>query len=127
MLNVKVACADAGALSYEARSFDAVLLFHVLTYVAEPERVLAETLRVLRPGGRLVALSLDEHDLEEQTAKYGEQHAGFSPRRLKSLLTRSGFAKVSVDLACVETKRPFFRVLLASAWRPERSSDKGTR
>ncbi len=124
--NVNVTCADASALPFDAQSFDTVLLFHTLTYVAEPERVAREALRVLRPGGRVVALSLDEHELEEQTAKFGERHAGFSTRKLKSLFTRAGFSELTVELGCVEAKRPFFRVLLASALKPRGSSSKGT-
>lgn len=130
MPNVAVHAADASALPFDARSFDTALLFHTLTYVGAPEAVVADVFRVLRPGGRLVALCLDEHDQEEQTSKFGERHAGFSTRKLKSLLTRAGFASVSVDLACVETKRPFFRVLLASSLKPtgsqSRASSKGT-
>ena len=40
--------------------FDAVLLFHTLTYAEHPARALAECARVLRPGGRLVLLCLDQ-------------------------------------------------------------------
>jgi SAM-dependent methyltransferase len=39
-------------------SFDLVVCNHVLSNVAEPERALTELGRVLRPGGKLVALML---------------------------------------------------------------------
>lgn len=122
---VQVIEADAAALPLDAGSFDTALLFHTLTYVERPDAVLREALRVLRPGGRLVALSLDEHAHEEQTVKFGERHPGFSARKLKGLLTRAGFTSVEVALGCVEPKRPFFRVLTASAVKP-RSTPRST-
>ena len=45
---------DARALDFPDRSFDSVAALHVLSVVPEPERVMAEIARVLRPGGRLV-------------------------------------------------------------------------
>ncbi|MCB1333612.1 MAG: class I SAM-dependent methyltransferase [Roseivivax sp.] len=45
---------DARALSFEDASFDFVVSMHVLSVVPEPERVMAEIARVLRPGGRAV-------------------------------------------------------------------------
>src|SRR3984893_2673737 len=51
---------DAERLPYGHATFDAVSLFDVLEHVDEPERVLAEVARVLRPGGLLhVALPLE--------------------------------------------------------------------
>ena len=51
---------DAQRLPYGDAAFDAVSLFDVLEHVDEPERVLAEVARVLRPGGLLhVALPLE--------------------------------------------------------------------
>ena len=47
------------ALPFADASFDAVLMFHTLTYAEHPARALAECARVLRPGGRLVLLCLD--------------------------------------------------------------------
>jgi SAM-dependent methyltransferase len=40
--------------AYPVGSFDAALLWHVLEHLREPDRTLAETHRVLRPGGRLL-------------------------------------------------------------------------
>jgi SAM-dependent methyltransferase len=47
---------DATNLGLESRSFDAILMLDVVEhlYPAELERAVAEALRVLRPGGRLV-------------------------------------------------------------------------
>ncbi len=44
--------ADAAALPFRDGSFDAVLCEVVLEHVAEPTRVIAETHRALKPGGR---------------------------------------------------------------------------
>lgn len=43
--------ADARALPFPDRSFDAVLCTHVLQFLPEPERAAAELARVARPGG----------------------------------------------------------------------------
>lgn len=45
---------DARTLDYADESFDAVVAMHIISVVPEPEKVMAEMARVLRPGGRLV-------------------------------------------------------------------------
>ena len=81
--------ADLHELPFEAASFDAVLMFHTLTYAERPARVLAECARVLRPDGRLVLLCLNKHRQLEVTARYGERHPGFSPaRRARAAVAR---------------------------------------
>lgn len=116
--NVRAAIADVHDLPYPAGAFDAVLLFHTLTYVERPPRAVAECARVLRPGGRLVVLSLDEHEHTRITAPYGERHPGFSPRALRGLLSRSGLQPLSCALASREAKKPHFGVVLAVARKP---------
>jgi len=44
---------DGKSLRFETSSFDAVILHTVLTHVPEPEEILAEAFRVLKPGGNL--------------------------------------------------------------------------
>ena len=116
--HVRAEVADVHDLAYRTASFDAVLLFHTLTYVERPPRAVAECARVLRPGGRLVVLSLDEHDHIKVTAPYGERHPGFSPRALRALITKAGLEPISATVACRETKKPHFRVVLAVAQKP---------
>lgn len=116
--NVRALVADAHQLPFEASSFDAALLFHTLTYAERPERVLAECVRVLRPGGRLVLLCLDEHRQREVTAPFGERHAGFSPATVRSLLSDAGLSVVSSEVTCRESKKPHFQVVLGLADKP---------
>ena len=112
---VRAEVADAHQLPFKDASFDDVLVFHTLTYAERPARVLAECARVLRPGGRLVVLCLDEHRQSEVTARYGERHPGFSPRALRGMLSRAGLAVVSAKVAARETKKPHLQVVLGIA------------
>ena len=45
---------DARVLEFSDASFDTVAAMHVLSVVPEPEKVMAEIARVLKPGGRVV-------------------------------------------------------------------------
>jgi ubiquinone/menaquinone biosynthesis C-methylase UbiE len=48
---------DAGALDYPDASFDCVVGQFVITLVDNPERVLSECARVVRPGGQIVLVN----------------------------------------------------------------------
>lgn len=116
--HVRTQVADVHELPFAAASFDSVLVFHTLTYADHPARALAECARVLRPGGRMVVLCLDQHKQREVTARYGERHAGFSPRALRGLLSRAELNVAACDVACREVKKPHLQVLLAIADKP---------
>jgi len=54
--NVEFLEADATALPFEPGSFDIVATARTLHHVPRPELVLAEAVRVLRPGGKLLVV-----------------------------------------------------------------------
>ncbi|WP_231108147.1 ArsR/SmtB family transcription factor, partial [Xanthomonas graminis] len=56
--NVEVREGDMHALPFADASFDLVVMMHALTYAAKPAQAVAESARVLRPGGRLLLCSL---------------------------------------------------------------------
>lgn len=124
--NATARVADIHDLPFEDESFDVVVLFHTLTYAEHPQRALEECARVLRPGGRLVILSLDQHEHGEVTAAYGERSSGLSPRTLRGLLTRAGLVTSCCDVACRETKKPHFEVVLTVASRPSKNPSAKT-
>lgn len=122
--------ADVQALPFGDESFDAVMLFHTLTYTEHPSRALAECARVLRRGGRLVLLCLDQHKQLAVTARYGERHPGFTPRALKQMLARAGLNVSSCGVACRESKKPHLHVVLAAAEKlpsPKSKTTDGSR
>lgn len=123
--HVRAQVADVHELPFPEASFDAVLVFHTLTYAEHPARALAECARVLRPGGRLVLLCLDQHQQHEVTARYGERHPGFSPRAVRGLLARAGLDVVGASVACREARKPHLQVVLAIADKTDLSSADG--
>lgn len=83
--------ADGGALPIATGSVDTVLLIEVLEHVSMPERLLAETCRVLKPGGRLVLttpFAMPEHGEPYDYFRYTQYG-------LKFLLEQAGL-RVSV-------------------------------
>lgn len=61
LAHVKYAVEDGTALSFSDASFDTVVCLETIEHVDDPERLLSELARVLRPGGALV-LTCPSHD-----------------------------------------------------------------
>jgi len=116
--HVRAEVADAAAMPFADNRFDAVLVFHTLTYAENPAAVLAECARVLVPGGRLVVLSLDAHDAREVTASFGERHPGFAPARLAAMMTDAGLTSVAAQVVSREARKPHFSVVLGTGHKP---------
>lgn len=110
-----IALGDAHMLPFEDASFDQVLLFHVLTYADDPKQVVCEAGRVLRQGGRVVIVTLAEHDHASATSAYGHVHAGFSPRRLRAFSKSAGLTLSRCDVTSRERRKPHHEVITAVA------------
>jgi SAM-dependent methyltransferase len=67
---------DVQELPFTDEAFDLVVAAWVLFHVPDLERGLAEIARVLRPKGRLVAVTNSEHHLSEARAQAGFSMAG---------------------------------------------------
>jgi SAM-dependent methyltransferase len=120
--NMRFVVGDAQELPLRDGAFDAALVLHVLTQVDSPGRACAEVARVLRPGGVLVAVTLDAHDHSQTTAAYGDVHAGFAPASLRRLISRAGLDVDSCDVTSRDARPPCFRVVTAFATRPRGSA-----
>jgi ArsR family transcriptional regulator len=113
--NVRLERGDVQALPFAGPSFDTALLFNVLTEVQEPQRVLTELARVLRPEGRLAIITIDEHDHRDLAAAYRHLHLGFTPAALRRLLVRAGLEVESCEVTSRERRQPRLGVVTAFA------------
>lgn len=95
-------------LDFDNGTFDAVSCTQVLLYVDNVKQALAEMVRVLKPGGRLVIVETDWdgailHSSEPATTRRifdswdeSVSHPNL-PRRLKSMLAANGLARIRVE------------------------------
>ena len=118
LAHVEFVCGDMHAIEVPDNSFDQVLSFSVLTYAQDPKRCIAEWFRVLRPGGSLVLVTLDEHRHQELADAYEHLNRGFAPAGLAAVLAAAGFEVDRCDVAARERRKPYFDVICAFARRP---------
>src|SRR5437763_3303805 len=92
--NVEWKKGDLARLPLRDESIDVALLSQSLHHASDPERAIAETARVLRPGGRLLILDLREPDQAWVRNRFGDRHLGFSSSELETLLRGAGMSDV---------------------------------
>ena len=109
--NVRFCHGDMHALPFADECFDNVMIFNALTYSAEPERVLAEATRVLRPGGSMVVVCLRQHEHADIAARYDHVNLGFSQAKLRDLHEAAGLTVISLEVCTRERRKPYFEVL----------------
>jgi len=81
--NVQVMQGDMQALDLGEQRFDLVLMLHALTYAEDPALAVAEAARVLRPGGRLLAVTLGQHDHRTAVEPFDHRNLGFHGDQLR--------------------------------------------
>lgn len=116
--NVRFEVGDMHDLPVAPGSFDTALLMHALTYTTRPEVVLSEAVRALRPGGRLLAVTLAEHRHRNAVQPYNHANLGFAPRKLARLAERAGLSVAWCDVSAIEKRVPNFSVLTLFGSRP---------
>ena len=111
--NVQWKKGDLARLPLRDASIDVTLLSQSLHHAADPEDALAEAVRVLRPGGRVLVLDLREHDQTWVRNRFGDQRLGFADADLEALMRRAGLDEVKGNVGARHTGDPF-TVLIAS-------------
>jgi len=100
---VRIVCGDAFALPVASESFDVVFHQGLLEHFKNPEDILAENHRVLKPGGYVLAdvpqrfhyYTLAKHVLMFFDKWFAGWETEFSPRDLESMVQNAGFEIVA--------------------------------
>lgn len=116
--HVQVIQGDMQALDLGEQRFDLVLMLHALTYAENPAMSVAEASRVLRPGGRLLAVTLGQHDHRTAVEPFDHRNLGFSGDQLRELASSAGLDVISCHQISRERKAPHFEVISLLARKP---------
>jgi ArsR family transcriptional regulator len=91
--NVQVRHGELEALPIADAELDAATLLLVLHHLPDPATALAETARVVKPGGRVVIADMLPHEHEEYRQQMGHVWLGFGDDQLRRLLG-AGFDQI---------------------------------
>jgi ArsR family transcriptional regulator len=114
LANLAYKLGDIEAVPLPAQSVDLAILSQALHHAQHPQAAVGEAFRILRPGGQIVVLDLNEHTFEKARELYADVWLGFKESALHGFLKKAGFAKVEVTAVSREATEPFFETLLAS-------------
>lgn len=96
-------------------AFDLVILSQSLHHAAKPKEAIAESHRLLAPGGRILILDLLAHGEEWMRTKFGDFWLGFTLADLESWLNESGFTAVHSEITGPTKDYPGIEGLLVQA------------
>ena len=116
--NVEVRQGDMHALDLGKQRFDLVLMLHALTYAEHPAQAVAEAARLLRPGGRLLAVTLGKHDHRAVVEPFDHRNLGFRSEQLANFARAAGLEVFSATRISRERKAPHFEVISMLARKP---------
>ncbi len=109
---------DMHALPFDDARFDTVLLLHALSYSDRPRLAVSEAGRVLRPGGKLVCATLNQHRYAEAVRAYGHVNNGFKAAQLKALFNAAGLPVFFCEITSIERRTPHFKIITLMAEKP---------
>lgn len=76
---------------------DCAVMTMVLHHVSEPDKVILEIAKVLKPGKPLVLIDLSKHQDETMRTRYHDRWLGFSRSEVQPWLTRAGLEIVKEE------------------------------
>ncbi|MCP3961530.1 MAG: metalloregulator ArsR/SmtB family transcription factor [bacterium] len=117
--NVTFRRGDLEELPLEDATLDAAVLFLALHHTTEPERVLSEARRVMKPGARLLIVDMLPHDREDYRQRMGHVWLGFPRRTIVNALADHGFEDTTFQSLPADPEAQGPMLFVATATAPE--------
>lgn len=117
-INVQFHQGDMHQLPFEDNSFDQIFLMHALTYTQEPQAVISQAARVMRPQGSLILTTLRQHQHEATVSAFDHVNLGFTLASLEGWVETAGLNVESAGVSSREQRPPHFEVLTLVAKKP---------
>ena len=117
--NVEWTRGEIENLPLDDESVDVALLSQALHHATDPNVALAQAVRILRPGGRVLLLELRRHDEAWVRERLGDRWLGFDDDELRGMLEKAGLSGVKITVGARRARDPF-TVLIASGTKPQR-------
>ena len=98
--NIKTFIGKGERLSFEDKEFDFVLIVITLCFMDNPEKVIAESKRVLRDGGKIIIGIIDKNNnlgqfYQTKESVFYRAANFFSPKEVINLLKNNGFKSIT--------------------------------
>jgi len=96
-MHVQIRKGDMYNMPIDDASMDLATLHLVLHYSLEPGAVIAEAVRTLKPGGRLIVVDFASHSEEHLRTEHKHQRLGFSDREIEQAMRSVGMKPGSTE------------------------------
>ncbi|MCG5054145.1 MAG: metalloregulator ArsR/SmtB family transcription factor [Myxococcales bacterium] len=122
--NIELHRASLEDLPLEDALLDVAFVSLVLHHVSDPLRVFSEVARVVRPGGRIVVVDMQQHERNEYRQQMGHVWLGFSRPQIVSWFEAAGVTLVHHVALPPEPSARGPGLFVATAAVPERASPR---